>query len=274
MVTELTIEQVRANAQNFMYIGATPEFLAAIPKKYAQEIRVKQANQNKLLRLSAEKYGSTFEAYQQAVVDGFKAEYNKSLIEALIILAQGGEVAGKNWREGVYGVGTVSVVRKFKTGVTVDKTTGAMSENGVALVTTNTVYSTIKGQAVAYQIFAKASDGNTYMSQYSKVDGTYYAKAYTDAEGKKYDAYGTSIGNADAGTVWESVILSLQTFVEWILSLFGYNSSNTITAENTLPNQTTDGFVYQSGMGDAAGILLLLVAGGTLLAGGIGKKKN
>lgn len=278
MVRELTIEQARANAADFMYIFATKQFLDAIPTEYANIIRTKAANENYLLRLSAEKYGSTYEAYKEAVRQGFVETYDvNSPIEGLIILAQGGNLAGRNWSEGVYGVGTVSVVRKFKSGVTVDKTTGAMSENGAVLPTTNTVYADVKGKTVAYQIFAQASDGYTYMSQYSKLDGTYYAKAYTDAEGKKHDAYGTTIGGADAGTVWQSIIQSFEQFVEWLLSLFGVNPDNMLNKENTLPDQKTDGFVYkdsQAGLSEASAILLLLAAGGTLLAGGIGGRKK
>ena len=278
-VQKLTIDQARANAANFMYVFASDAFLKAIPSTPARIITGKKANQNKLLMLSAKEYGSTYEAYVEAVRDGFMEQYGMMPGQALVVLAQGGDVAGKNWKDGVYGVGTISVTRKFAgTNVTVDKTTGVISENGVALATTNTVAENVRGKTIAnYQISAKASDGNVYVSQYSRVDGTYYAKSYTNAEGRKYNAYGTAISGADAATVWESVILSLQDFIEWLINLFTGGESNTekITAANTLPNQKTDGWAYKSGFGEAGTILLVLAAGGALMASGAfkGKKK-
>ena len=273
MVQELTIEQARANAANFMYIFASEDFLNAIPSKYAKEIRRKQANENKLIKLSAERYGGTREEYAAAIREGFIETYNCTPAEALITLAQGGEVAGKDWSEGVYGVGSLS--SKFSgTDITVDPKTGAMSNNGVAMTSTNIVYAEVKGQTMAYQIFATdAATGKVYMSQYNKTLKKYYAQTYTTSDGKKYNAYGTAVGNKDAGTVWETIFLSLQTFVDWLISLFG-GTTNTeqLTADNTLPNQKTDGFVYQSGFGEAGTILLLLAGGGALIASGALKK--
>ena len=57
---ELTITQAQKNAANFMYIWADEKnFLQKINRKYANIIRGKKANQIKLLKLSAQKYGKS-----------------------------------------------------------------------------------------------------------------------------------------------------------------------------------------------------------------------
>lgn len=274
MVQKLTIEQARENSANFMYIFASEAFLNAIPRSSAKIIRLKQVNQNKLILLSAEAYGGTREEYVQAISDGFVDTYGCTPYEALITLAQGGQVAGKNWSEGVYGIGSLS--NKFVgSNVTVDPKTGAMSNNGVAMKTTDIITDEVKGKTINYQLFAKDEEtGKVYMSQYNKTLKKYYAQTYTTSEGKKYSAYGTAISNADSGTVWESIFMSLQTFLDWLISLFSGEGTNKeqLSADNTLPNQKTDGFVYQSGFGEAGTILLLLAGGGALIASGALKK--
>ena len=61
----------------------------------------------------------------------------------------------------------------------------------------------------------------------------------------------------------------LEKFVEWIISLFvkDEDKKEPISAANTLPSQTGDGFVQTAGMSTGAKIALALVAGGALLYG-------
>ena len=277
-VQKLTIDEVKANASNFMYIFADEDkFLRYIPKKFASVIRGKKANQNKVLQLSAKEYGSTYEEYATAVRDGFINDWEVTPAEALVILAQGGEVAGKNWSEGVYGVGALN--KEFAgTGISVNPDNGYMMKDGKYLPVYNTVYSnegTAKEKAYQQFYYDEAS-GRTYMSQYNKTLKKWYAQSYSTSDGKKYNANGKEITAKDMGTIWESVLLNLQNFLDWLLSIFsGTNvNQNAITAKNTLPNQKTDGFVYESGIGEGGMILLLLAAGGIVASGGLKTKKS
>ena len=281
MLKELTMDQARANAQNFMYIFAPDSFLNAIPKKYANEISKKAKNQHFLLAKSADKYGTTYQAYENAVRDGFIATYGMTPYDALITLANGGQVAGKNWKAGIYGVGAVKsttfngITLDGQT-ISVDPETGHIFKGSIDITdTSKTIYETIKGNTVAYQLLSGDSYKQTFVSQYNKNDGKYYAASYVDGEGTKHNASGAVINNSDSATVWESVFTSIKTFLDWLLSLFGYNSSTTINEENTLPNQKTDGFVYESGLGEM-GVILLATAAGALILGtsGKGKKKK
>lgn len=272
---KLTIDQARANASSFLYIFADEDkFLQYIPKKYAQVIRGKKVNQNKVLLESARSYNSTFDAYASAIREGFMEQYDMTPANALVVLAQGGTVAGKNWSEGVFGVGKASTIfTGDNVNATVNESTGVTSVNGVTLGVTNIIYANEKGQAVPYQVVCTDnSTGITYVSQLKK--GKYYAQSYSTSDGTKYNPSGKVITDKDMGTIWEGISLVLEKFIEWLLSLFGVNDQNSITAENTLPDQKTDGFVYESGFSEGTAILLALAIGGALMANGVKTKKS
>ena len=280
MAIELTIAQACKNPQNFMYVWADEqEFLSRINPKYAAIIRGKKANQNKLLRLSAEKYNTTYDEYTTAIRQAFIDAYGMTPAAALVALAQGKTVAGKNWAEGVFGIGSTSTTFYGNPDLTVNTSNGHILKNGVDVTdTSKTVYENIKGVATPYQLFYVDTTGASYMSQYNKTLKKYYAQSYTDPNlGITCSAKsGKQMSASDSATIWETVILSIQTFIDWLISLFGGNSNkDLITSANTLPDQKTDGFVQEAGFGEAGLIVLALVAGGTLLAtGSLKKKKN
>lgn len=273
---ELTITQAQKNAANFMYIWADEKnFLQKINKKYANIIRGKKANQIKLLKLSAEKYGKSYEEYTSAICEAFVATYDVTPFKALVILAQGGSIAGKNWSEGVYGIGALYVnVFTNNQAITVRESDGHILNNGTDITDeSRTVYTTIKKQAVPYQLFATVDDV-IYMSQYNKTRKKYHAQSYSTAQGQYSARTGNEINASDTADIWGTILSSIEIVVQWILSIFGGVTTNreTISAENTLPNQQEDGFVQEAGFGSATTTLLLLVAGGALLAGGINPK--
>ena len=277
---ELTIQQAQKHPADFMYIWADEEnFLKYIEKQYADIIRIKKANQKKLLVRSAEKYKITYDEYTSAIRSAFMQKYKHTPAEALVILAQGGEIAGKNWREGVYGIGSLSnefsgaTINDQK--VTVNETNGHIYVGSRDITdTSKTVYQNVNKKVVAYQLFSN-EDTITFMSQYNKTLKKYYAQSYVDADGVKHSANGT-VMSGDSGTLWEDIVLWVQTVINWIISVFGGDSEKElINADNTLPNQQTDGFVFRSGMTEASGILIALAAGGVLMGSGIiGKKRR
>ena len=280
MVVELTIAQAKKHPASFMYIFVWDKYLSVLDKKYATIIRTKRANQNKVLLLSADKYKTTVDAYKTAIKEAFVDIYKMSPEEALIKLAKGEQVTGKNWEEGVYGIGAVGTTTFYgNSELKVDTTNGHILKNGTDVTDeSKTVYENIKDTTTPYQLFYTAENGALYMSQYNKILKKYYAQSYSDpATGLTYSAStGKELKASDSATVWENVLFGIETFINWLLSLFGLNTSsatNTLTAENTLPNQTTDGFVVEAGIGEAGAILLALAAGGALLATSGSKKK-
>lgn len=275
---ELTIEQACTAPANFMYVWADEKkFLQYIKPKWATIIRGKKANQIKILTLSAEKYlgnANRVQEYYTAIENAFKSAYGMHPLSALSILAQGGTVAGKNWKEGVYGIGAVLTFAGHSD-ITVREADGHILQNGEDKTdTAKTVYANVGGTAVAYQLFATI-DNITYMSQYNKTTKKYYAQSFSTEDNFYSARTGNQIESSDSADVWGSIQLALEKFINWILSIFGYGVE-TITAANTAPNQLSDGFATteSGGMSEASGILLALAAGGFLLAGGLKGKKN
>lgn len=271
---ELTIEQACKHPANFLYIWADEQkFLRYIPTKYASIIRVKKANENKLLDLSAEKYGSTKEAYTNAIREAFIKTYGITPAAALVKLAKGEQVAGKNWKEGVFGIGATGTTFSQNKNVTVDPKTGHILLNGQDTYKEgdDVLYADVNGKTVAYQYYYTAADGTSYSSQRNSL-GKYFAARYSDKDGNLYDANGKATTEEYAADIWGNIIMAIESFINWLLSLFG-TGKETLNADNTLPSQTADGFVTESGVGEAGGILLLLAAGGAAIAmGGKGKK--
>lgn len=295
MAVELTIKQACEHPASFMYVYASDQFLNAIDAKYASVIRLKRANQKKVLMLSADKFLGDYtkvNQYYDAIATAFKEAYDVTPLEALIILAQGGEVAGKNWSEGVYGVGALptSTFSGVTTGdgstVSVDAATGHIFYGNKDITDeSKTVYNNVKGKVIAYQLFGKDDFGYVYMSQYNKTRKKYYAQTWTDDNGSNHKANnGNIIGASDGASIWGNINLDwdwIKNILNWLLSIFGITpipevgETKTLSADNTLPNQQADGFVQEAGMGEAGMILLALAAGGALLAGGIkGTKKS
>lgn len=295
---EMTLDEVRAQAANYMYVFATEDYLKYLPKKYAAIIRAKKYNQKKVLALSAEKYygdpspeGQAYKNYVQAVRDGFLENYGMLPGEALVLLAEGKTVAGKNYEAGVFGIGaaksaTFTGVAIDDKEVKVDPETGQIVIDGRLYPTTQTIYDTKKGDDLGrYQQVYMDDNNYTFVSQYNKSDRKWYACTWSSGmTGKTYKASnGKETSASKMSSVWESLALAFDGWDDWLKSvieqLLGVNTQaangEPLSAKNTLPNQTADGFVTEDGgLMEAGGILLALAAGGALLTGGLMKGKK
>lgn len=272
---ELTKQEACTSPASFMYIFATDEFLSYIEPKYAYIIKGKRSNQVKILMLSADKYlgdEKKWTEYGEAIRSAFIEMYGMQPIEALSILAQGGSVAGKNWKDGIYGIGATANIDfgKSVNGASVY----CNSQDGHIYAGTlditdesKTVYKTIKGQAIPYQLFSRETDGMTFMSQYNKTRKQYDAQSYSTPDGEFSARTGAALTGINGGDIWGTIIMYLERFAEWLISIFvkEEDQKQPITAANTLPSQTGDGFVQQAGMSTGAKIALALAAGGALL---------
>ena len=273
---ELTKQEACTSPASFMYIFATDEFLSYIEPKYANIIKGKRANQVKILMLSADKYlgdKKKWTEYGEAIRSAFIEMYGMQPIEALSVLAQGGSVAGKNWSEGVYGIGATANIDfgKSVNGASVY----CNSQDGHIYAGTlditdesKTVYKTIKGQAIPYQLFSRETEGMTFMTQYSKTRKAYDAQSYSTSDGEFSARTGAALTGINSGDIWGTIIMYLERFAEWLISLFvkDEDKKEPITAANTLPSQSADGFVTkEAGMSTGTKIALALAAGGALL---------
>lgn len=276
---KMTITEVQKHPADFLYIFADDKkFLPYIDLKHRAIIVGKRANQNKIILLSAQEYGSSRDEYVKAIREAFINIYGVTPAQALVTLAQGGEVAGKNWAKGVYGVGSTAITRKDfvqNPSITVNTETGEILKDGKVVSSTPAVYGrSLKGDAVAFN-YSYTENGKTYTSQYNKALGKYYASAYATADVMQ-NADGKNITGADVSSNWENGILSIEKLGDWIMNLLeqlGLISTDdgreTISPANTLPSQTKDGFVAGVEKTETDwGTIGLVVLGGTLLATG------
>lgn len=276
MALELTIQEAVRKPENFLYIFADEaKFLRYIDSKHAKIIRGKKANQNKVLMLSADAYGKKYEDYTAAIRQSFIDNYGMTPAQILVKLAQGETVCGKNWSEGVYGVGAVT--NSFAgTSVSVDPTTGKILNNGVEVEGQQAIFNK-KGVAC----FSAVVDGKTYSSNYRSVGKTFCADQVVDSEGNAYNASGKAISSADTSNIWAALIAAGERLLNWLISLFSPESASTelITKENTVPNQGNDGFttggtdVQKADLGAiGAAILVTTAIGGAIYSGSKSKK--
>lgn len=288
---ELTKEQACKNPECFLYIWANDDFLNAIDPKYAKIIFGKRANQRWLLKLSAEKFLGSMDKvgeYYEAIRQAFIYMYGMTPAAALDTLASGGEVAGKNWSEGVYGIGALRTdFNGFAVEdkpITVDTATGHIYW-GTEDITdeSKTVKGTVGKNTINIQYFSKdIGTGYIFMSQYNKLQKKYYAASYADGQYTYSAKNGKEINASDSSNIWGNIELNwdwIKNIINWILSIFGISpipsedgASSTLTASNTLPNQKTDGFVSKAGTSETGVLLLCAAAAGYLLMGKKGKK--
>ena len=275
----ISLEQAKAHPAMFLYVWAHKEFLNAIPKKHANVILGKKANQLKLIYNSAKELGISEDEYKNAVNAAFYETYGMRPLEALIKLAQGETIAGKNWEDGIYGIGSLLTKYNDNKGVTVSKD-GFFYKNGVKVDESTykekDEYANIKGNTMVYKRYWTDPETNTtYALRYHKAGKRYYADSYASSNGATFSPGGIALTAADGSSLWGGIFLnSVNAFLNWILNLFGLGEPERaqITDKNTFPNQQADGFVYNEPMISGATALMLLAAGGMLLYGSKGKK--
>lgn len=268
---ELTLDQVKRNPSMFMYVfldtNAGRQFVSQLGK-YRTIVWEKCLNQKRVLGLSARKYGYTFEQYVNAVNDAFKEAYGMSPLKAMQTLAAGGEVAGKNWSKGIFGVGATRRNNWVQnTDVTVDPETGKILYLGNVYPNQSAIY------GKNYTCYTADIAGVTYGSQYIKGSKKYVAGNMCK-EGKTYNADGKEVSAADSSNIWESIQLFLNDIMEWLIKIFNPESEGKMLTEaKVVPQQTNDGWGGNGGglidtLQSNAGLVLLALGAGTLLMTG------
>lgn len=259
------------NPSNFLYIFAGDSFIAKLGRTASYVISRKKANQKKLLNTAAQDAGVSYETATQKIAESFKSFYGMTPANALITLASGGEVAGKNWSKGIYGIGaTKEVLVNYSapgsnTNVAIDANGQFINKQTGGALTTEIVSVGINGKPNCVR-YTDAS-GNVYTANYTKRTGWAAGKFNNKATGNTYTADGQIATASDSSSIWESLALNFGKLIEWLISLFNTNNGTNqtaITAANTQPTQG-DGWVYESGVSPA---VLIAVGLGTLVAAG------
>lgn len=275
-IREIPLSEAKLHPACFLYVFADNEFLSAVDTKHRDIISSKGYNQLWLMKLSADKEGISLEDYKTAVKDAFNNVYGMHPYKALLKLAAGETVAGKNWNEGIYGIGSLLQNYADDKGVTVTKD-GHFKKNGKLIPDdqTKVEYAGQDGTGIVYKrYYTDLATNTTYALRYHKASKRYYADSYSLSDGNMYSPAGIHLEGADGSTMWGNVILNtLNAILNWFLSLFGVTQEKeTLTTDNTLPSQVEDGFAGVEPLISGSTMLMLMAAGGMLLYGGTKKK--
>ena len=281
-IREIPLSEAKLHPANFLYVYATNSFLEVVDEKHRNIIRTKGLNQKRLMILSSGSISEKDERYinyKNAVADAFEDMYGMTPFDALLELARGGTVAGKNWEKNMYGVGAItSVLHEYSDNKGIKVTSdGHFTKKGVLIPDdqTRVEYADVNNKGIVYKRYYTDPDTNTtYALIYHKSDKKYYADSYSLSNGNVYSPAGIHLSGADGSTMWGNVILNwINAILNWFLSLFGVTQEKeTLTAENTLPSQVEDGFAGVEPLISGSTVLLLAAAGGMLMFGGTKKK--
>lgn len=216
---------------DFIYLFASDSFINSLSGIYRTTVQKKNLLQRKYINTCAIDAGSTFEDWRNRIGEGIKDTYGLTPQEILVRLASGKDVAGKNWKAGVYGVGALYEGFTQNQNVTVNKETGKLMQNGQEISGQTAVYSG-SGKVVGY---TGTVEGATYQSM--KSGKSYYAGTYSTTEGA-FNADGTVYNAANSESVYQSISAWLplvQQLLQWIMSLFNLSAINpqTITASQS-----------------------------------------
>lgn len=265
-------ERLQKSPIDFLYIFATDDYLAKvqkyISKKAANTIRTKRANQATMLYRMAQDLGKSFDALASEVSSLIQQQYGISVGNILLKLLAGEPVAGKDYKKGVYGVGSTPLTTFTQnSNVSVDPTTGKIKLNGTDL---SNGYPTMQDrQTVA---FTYNIGGNTYTSKLNTATGQWYANTYGTADAMQF-ADGSTYTASKSSSVWENISTAtslIEKLVTWILSLFGSGNRTLLTADNTLPSQ--EEYITNDTNIAGFGIVGAVILGGVLLGTAYKKK--
>ena len=278
-IREIPLSEAKLHPACFLYVYADSTFLNEIKDtKHKDIITYKGFNEKKLMDKSAKKEGISFDAYKEAVREAFTNMYGCDPLVGLYKLASGETLAGKNWNEGIYGIGSLLTTYNDGKGITVTKD-GHFKKNGTLIPDDQTTveYANSNGTGIIYKRYYIDQETNTtYALRYHKAGKRYYADSYSLSDGNVYSPAGIHLTGADGSSMWGNIILNwINAFVNWLLGLFGITTEKEqLTTENTLPAQVEDGFAGVEPLISGSTMLMLMAAGGMLLYGSTQKKKK
>lgn len=232
------LERLQKSPIDFLYIFITDKYLKLIKQYIGKQaystIKSKSANQIRLLSTWAVDDKSSYEVYRDKVATLIQQQYGMTPGAILLDLLSGKPVAGKDWKNGVYGIGATPLTTFTQnTDLKVNPSTGALTFKGQEL---DYSYPTIQDRQTVG--FTYSLGGNTYTTKYNTATGQWYANTYGSADTMQF-ADGSTYTASKGSSVWETISTAMpliQKLLNWILSLFG-SGKTLISSENTLPSQ-------------------------------------
>lgn len=226
------IDGIFQSPADFIYLFASDSFISQLSGSYRRTVYNKNLLQRKYLNTLVVKAGYNYDETRDKIGTIFKDTYAMTPQAALTRLASGQDVAGKNWKAGIYGIG--ATYREGWTqnpSITVDATTGKLLQNGQEIAGQTGVY-TGSGKTTGYTV---TIDGVQYQSQ--QHNGKYYAGSYGTTEGA-FNPDGTAYQAANAESIFQNIFTYLpmfQSLLEWFFSLMNITP---IRTQNVVASQS------------------------------------
>ena len=243
-----TLENILQCPIDFIYLWATDDFIAQLGSK-SKIIKKKKYNQYQTLwktmventsASSQEEYINVYNSWVERIGEAITDVYGMTPVTILKKLALGKEVLGKNWSQGIYGVGEVQTSFTQNTNVTVNADNGMIMIDGVAVQEQIPTYGK-DGVITGYSYYDKSSNAQ-YQSGITS-SGKYGALSYSTVNGAQSPT-GEAF-DASKGSFWQNANNYIPLFdkiISWIMSLLGSFSTSTkrevLTNENTAPKQS------------------------------------
>lgn len=258
-------------------------FLAMLDEKHRSIISSKAYNQKVMCRnVYMDEHNDSTEGLQdfhQQIKDKIHDQYGMYPTEILLRLANGENVAGKDWNGGTYGVGESNnkFYKNFSmvTGTGQDLSNISVNDNGTlrfgrgnSANPPNIIYGS-DGKPIGYQY-----DFNGLSLTTQLVNGNWYAGT-VGSKNKQWNADGTKFSSVTASSIWQSIATYLPyvglllSLLSWLFDSFKSNSWSTnrlFNTSNTFPNQRLDWSYFgddDEGM-TTSDLLLLAAAAGAI----------
>lgn len=256
---KLTVSNILACPADFLYLFASEDkFIKLLTPERAEKILYKKRCQEQIVNNVAKENDLTEVELAKQISAKMVEIYGLTPAQILVKLANGEAVAGKDWANGIYGVGATysEGFTGSSSGYVVDKTTGRIKDASGSDVSGQTAIYSGSGKITGYTV---ATDGVTYTSR--KYGSAYYAGTYTTEAGTM-NANGSAYTPQSVASIFESLFASsgfLSQFMQWIASLFSISLIR--------PNQVcTSQADWQNGSDkDNSSTLILFAAGAGLL---------
>lgn len=259
-------------------------FLAMLDEKHRSIISSKAYNQKVMCRnVYMDEHNDSTEGLQdfrEQIKNKIIDQYGMFPTEILLRLANGENVAGKDWNGGTYGVGE-SNNKYYKNFSMVTNSGQDLSKISVnndgtllfgrgSLNPTNIIYGS-DGNPISYQYDYKGLSLTTQL-----VNGNWYAGT-VGSKNKQWNADGTKFSSVTASSIWQSIATYLPyvglllSLLSWLFSSFKGNSlssGNLFNTSNTFPNQRVDWSYFgddDEGMTTSDLLLLAAAAGAVYL---------
>lgn len=239
-----TLSDIKKCPIDYLYLWASDEFISKLGSK-ARIIKQKKYNQYQSLwktvvmnneSASADELQELYQQWTSEIASAIKDTYGYTPGEILVRLAMGQEVVGKNFKNGVYGVGntpTTSFVQNSS--VQVNPLTGVVMQNGLPMQNQTAVYGN-DGSVIGY---STQVGGEQYQSYF--VGGQYNALSFSNSDGVQYANGGAF--NASNASFWQNAnnyMPIINSVLSWLTSIVNsfFPNRTVLTSENTVPVQT------------------------------------